>query len=97
MLGSTYIEDKAIFVWLQLPGQEEPRAYVIAWSRRLAEQLSKARQRGEERGEAVRMRKPFEATRDESEPTFFAEPQHALPEKAVAEEGPVIYQRPENN
>src|SRR5690606_27853065 len=46
VLGSTFIEDKAIFVWLQLPGMEEPRAYVIAWSRRLAEQLAGARQDG---------------------------------------------------
>jgi hypothetical protein len=96
VLGSSFIEGKAIFVWLQLPDQEEPRAYVIVWSQRLAEQLSQARQEGEERGEPVRMRKPFEADRDESEPTFFAEPQHALPEKATAQDGPLVFERPEN-
>ncbi|HEX7006953.1 MAG TPA: hypothetical protein VF274_07440 [Alphaproteobacteria bacterium] len=95
VLGSTFIEEKAIFVWLQLPGTDEPRAYVLAWSRDLAEQLSAARQAGEARGQPVRMRKPFEISRDESEPTFFAEPQQALPEKTVAEEGPLRFQRPE--
>jgi hypothetical protein len=98
VLGATFIEGKAIYLWLQLPGQEEPRAYVMAWSRPLAEQLTKARREGEGSGQPVRMRKPFEGDRDEeSEPTFFAEPQPALPEKAGVEEGPLVFQRPENS
>ena len=96
VLGATYIEGKAIFIWLQLPGTEEPRAYVMGWSQRLAEQLTQARRESEGRGEPVRMRKPFETERDESEPTFFAEPQKALPEKAAADGGPMVFQRPEN-
>ena len=42
------------------------------------------------------MRKPFETDRDETEPTFYAEPQKALPEKAAAEERPLVFQRPDS-
>jgi hypothetical protein len=100
VLGATFVEDKAIYLWLQLPGQEEPRAYVMPWSRPLAEQLTKARRQGEGSGQPVRMRKPFEGAHDDddqSEPTFFADPQPALPEKAAAEDGPLVFQRPENS
>jgi hypothetical protein len=94
VLGATFVEDKAIYVWLVLPGEDEPRAYVLPWSRPLAEQLTKARRESEGKGEPVRMRKPFESSRDDSEATFYAEPQKALPEKAAADEAPMVFQRP---
>ncbi|MGE5147619.1 MAG: hypothetical protein ACM3N5_12780 [Candidatus Eiseniibacteriota bacterium] len=97
VLGATFVENKAIFVWLVLPGVEEPRAYVLPWSKPLAEQLTKAQRDSEGHGEPVRMRKPFESERDDSEKTFYADPQRALPEKTAAQEqAPLVYQRPDN-
>jgi hypothetical protein len=69
---------------------------VLPWSRRLAEQLTSARRESEGHGQPMRMRKPFDADRDESEQTFFAEPQQAPPEKAAADDGPLVFQRPDN-
>jgi hypothetical protein len=102
VIGAAMIEDKAIFVWLQLPGQDEPRAYVLPWSKPLAKQLAGARRDGEGRGTPVRMRKPFEGAQDDddSEPTFLADPQPALPDKAAAGEGeggPLVFQRPDSS
>jgi hypothetical protein len=97
VVGATMVEDQAIFVWLQLPGQDEPRAYVLPWSKPLAKQLAGARQDSESRGQPVRMRKPFEGMHDDddSEPTFYTDPQPAPPDKAASQEdGPLVFQQP---
>ena len=81
VLGSSMVEDQAIYLWLQLDGVKEPRAYVLPWDRRTAEQLQKAARAAAERQSAVRMRLPFEPTLDDREPRFYALPQPALPPK----------------
>ena len=81
VLGSSVAEDRAIYLWLQLDGVSEPRAYVLPWDQRAAEQLQKAAREAAERQAAVRMRLPFEPTLDDREPRFYALPQPALPPK----------------
>ena len=84
VIGSTVDESRAIYVWLQLDGVAEPRAYALPWDRRVAEQLQSAARAAAERQSAVRMRLPFESTLDGREPRFYALPQPALPPKDVA-------------
>ena len=84
---------RGIFLWLQLDGIEEPRSYVLPWSRELAQQLQDALQEAEERESGVRMRLPFEQSLDDREPRFYALPQPALPPKDQLD-GPQIYEQP---
>lgn len=81
VLGSSIEEGKALHLWLRLEGVPEPRAYVLPWDRRLAEQLQAASRAAEAQGSAVRMRLPFEPSLDDREPRFHAPPQPALPPK----------------
>jgi hypothetical protein len=84
VVGSTLDESRAIYVWLQLDGVAEPRAYALPWDKRVAEQLQTAARAAAERQSAVRMRLPFEATLDNREPRFYALPQPQLPPKDAA-------------
>lgn len=85
VLASTVREGKGIYLWLQLPDVEEPRAYVLPWSREVAEQLQKALEEAEESQGAVGMRLPFEPSLDDREPRFYALPQPALPQKDLSD------------
>lgn len=81
VLGSSMVEDEAIYVWLQLVGVGEPRAYRLPWDQRTAEQLQAATRSAAEQQTALRMRMPFEKSLDDREPRFYALPQPALPPK----------------
>jgi hypothetical protein len=94
VLASTIREDEGIYLWLQLSEAPEPRAYLLPWSRELAEELQAAQRAAEQEGSDVRMRLPFEPSLDAREPKFYALPQPALPPKDHAEPGPQLYQPP---
>jgi hypothetical protein len=95
VLGSTIDEGKNIFVWLQMPGGNEPRAYALPWSRDVAEQLQEAQREAQAGGTAVLMRTPFEPSWDTREPRFYAAPQPAMPPKDWQPgPPPVVYQHP---
>jgi hypothetical protein len=81
VLGNLLEEERRIYLWLQLDGTAEPRAYALPWDRRLAEQLQKAEREAQEKQTALRMRLPFEPSLDDREPRFYALPQPALPPK----------------
>lgn len=89
VLGSAAVEDEAIYVWLQLDGVGEPRAYRLPWDKRAAEQLQEAARSAAEQQTALRMRMPFEKSLDDREPRFYALPQPALPPKDGAGPPPV--------
>ncbi len=74
-------EGEAIYLWLRFDDSPEPRAYVLPWSREIAEQLQQATRQAAAEGTEVRMRRPFESAPDANEPVFYAEPQPALPPK----------------
>ena len=81
VLGNSMIEDQAIYLWLQLDGVKEPRAYELPWDRRTAEQLQTAARAAAEQQSALRMRLPLEKSLDDRDPRFYALPQPALPPK----------------
>jgi hypothetical protein len=74
-------EGRRIFLWLALNGIDEPRAYVMPWSREAAQQLQDAQEQAAEEGGEVRMRMPFERSLEDTERMFYAEPQPAPPAK----------------
>lgn len=95
VLGSSIKEDQAIYLWLQIDSAEEPRAYVLPWNRRMAEELQEAARQAEEARSALRMRLPFEPSLDEREPRFYALPQPALPPKDQLDPPPAqLFQPP---
>jgi hypothetical protein len=81
VLGASIREGEGIYLWLQFPGIPEPRAYVLPWDRKLAQQLQEARRQAERNGSGLAMRMPFERSWDDREPKFYALPQPALPPK----------------
>jgi hypothetical protein len=81
VLGNAMVEDQAIYLWLQLDGVQEPRAYELPWDRRTAEQLQNAARDAAERQTALRMRLPFEKSLDDRDPRFYPLPQPGLPPK----------------
>lgn len=91
VLSSLMKENEGIYLWLQLPDVEEPRAYKLPWSEETAKQLHKANQEAEAKGTEVQMKKPFETTVDNREAVFYAAPQVAPPPKAAPEEQPIVF------
>lgn len=81
VLGASMHEDQAIYLWLQLDDAAAPRAYVLPWDLAAAKGLQQAMRRADEAGTSVRMRRPFDAEAERTEPLFYAEPQPALPPK----------------
>jgi hypothetical protein len=81
VLASSLEENERIFLWLQLEHRPEPRAFQLPWNRTMAEQLQGASEEARRQAAALRMRLPYDASLDRSEPLFYVEPQEALPEK----------------
>ena len=94
VVASRLVEDRGIYLWLQLPDVFEPRAYVLPWDRASAEELQQAMRQAEQRGSAVQMRLPFEPSLEDREPKFYALPQPALPPKDLVQPPPEFYQPP---
>jgi alkylation response protein AidB-like acyl-CoA dehydrogenase len=92
VLGSRISEGDGIYLWLQINGVREPRAYVLPWDRDLAEQLQTAQREAEENQTQLQMRMPFEHSLDDQEPKFYAMPQPRLPSKDELEP-PQTYSR----
>jgi hypothetical protein len=93
VLAGRIREDEGIYLWLELPGTPEPRAYRLPWDRERAQELQDALRAAGERGADVKVRRPFGAAAAPSaaaggdpagaaeEPMFYPEPQPPLPEK----------------
>jgi hypothetical protein len=94
VLSAVPVEDEAIYLWLDMPGAPEPRAYVLPWSLQQALQLQKATSEAEANGTGVRMSLPFEGGLDSREPKFYAMPQPALPAKDYEGDMPLVYRQP---
>jgi hypothetical protein len=94
VLASSIQEGKGIYLWLKLAEVDEPRAYVLPWSRELAEELQKATREAQSAEGGVGMRLPFEPSLEDREPKFYALPQPALPPKDLATPPAQRYQAP---
>ena len=81
VLGASWREDEAIYLWLRFDDALEPRAYVLPWSRTKAQQLQGAMRQANANASSVRMRRLSESSQDSDESVFYAEPQPALPAK----------------
>ncbi|GBD41268.1 hypothetical protein HRbin39_00647 [bacterium HR39] len=86
-------EGEGIYLWLQLGGVPEPRAYVLPWDRRTAEELLRAAREAEERRSGLAVRLPFEPSLEDREPRFYPLPQPALPPKEMLDP-PAWFRRP---
>jgi|EndMetStandDraft_8_1072994.scaffolds.fasta_scaffold96745_2 hypothetical protein len=96
VLSGVPVENEAIYLWLTAPGSSEPRAYVLPWSQRAAQQLQDATGKAEADGTAVEMAMPSEAGLDTGRPMFYAKPQPALPVKDYRSPAasPLVYTQP---
>jgi hypothetical protein len=95
VIGATLREGEAIYVWLEVPGADMPRAYALPWDLQMAQQLQNAMQEGQAKGTDVQMSMPFDPGLDEREPKFYAAPQQALPDKNYSGGNKtIVYQQP---
>ncbi len=94
VIASTIREDEAIYLWLQIDGVEEPRAYALPWSRRVAEQLQDATREAESTQTELLAQFPFEPDQDEHEKLFYAMPQVLPPPKDPVPDSPLVYAQP---
>lgn len=88
--GTVIRENEAIYVWIQLPDENKPRAYELAWNEQTAIALHKAQQSAESEGSEVHMRRPFRDNQERSEPRFYNPPPPASPPKQVAADNPTV-------
>ena len=92
LLGASTREGEAIYVWLQIPGLDEPRAYTMPWNREVAQQLESANREARANRPVVRVRRPFgEATRGaRDQSVFYAAPRKARQLKALETQDTVV-------
>ena len=81
VVGSQLREGEAIYLWIELPDTDEPRAYRLPWIQELAKQLHGAQRDAQTRGTKVKMRLPFKDRTEDQEMLFYAQPQPPLPPK----------------
>lgn len=81
VIAATMIEGEAIYLWLRVPQDSEPRSYRMPWSEEAARQLAEAQHAAESNGREVMMRKPFQSMQGAERPIFYPEPQPPLPAK----------------
>jgi hypothetical protein len=94
VLAASLREGDAIYLWLQTDAASAPRAYILPWSAKTAQQLQTAMQQAQDSGAAVRMAMQSDGGTDDREPKFYAEPQRPLPDKNYAADGTLIVERP---
>ena len=96
VIGSYLKESDGIYVWLQLPGSDEPRYYKLPWDEKVAKALQAAIAENErQHGSGVGMTLPFERSWDREDPKFYALPQPKLPDKPGERPPVIVYKAPE--
>lgn len=93
VLAAVPVENVAIYVWIGIPGEHEPRSYSLPWSQKTAQQLQDAMNKAEGDGTELRMGMQFDGVSDNSEPMFYAAPQPPMPEKNYTAPVPTVPQR----
>ena len=96
VLGSYLKENDGVYLWLQLPGSNEPRYYKLPWDEKVAKSLQAAIAENESwHGSGVGMGLPFEQSWDREAPKFYALPQPKLPDKPGERPPVTVYKAPE--
>ena len=86
VLGAALREGHGIYVWLRMPGLEEPRYYVMPWELEIAEELQKAMREADRNRAGLLMRLPFEKSIEGRATTrFYAVPVPKLPDKPAGD------------
>jgi hypothetical protein len=83
VLSSVIKDGEDIFIWLKIPGVQEPRAYSLPWNEETAVQLHQAQSEAEEQGVEMTMSMPEGETLDTTEPVFKVNAPPPLPPKNV--------------
>jgi hypothetical protein len=98
VVGASMREGEAIFVWLEIPGEDEPRAYQLPWDLEAAQELQGAMAEAQASGTGVVMSDAsYDSGVDDREPMFYALPQPMLPAKDYGggmSPEPIIYEPP---
>ncbi len=82
VLAAALREGRGIYLWLRLPGVDEPRYYIMPWRQSVAEELQEAMRQAERNRSALMLRLPFEKSMEQRDaPRFYALPQPRLPDK----------------
>ncbi len=82
LLHASWEEEVALYILVEIPGVEEPRLYILPWSREDAEQFEQAMQEGEDNNEEVRIGNPFFNTDEEDrERLVYTSPAKPMPQK----------------
>src|SRR6476620_9109565 len=82
IIGSYLKENDGVYLWLQLPGLDEPRYYKLPWDEKVAKALQHAIAENERpHGSGVGIGQPFERSWDPEDPKFYPLPQAKLPDK----------------
>ena len=81
VLAHQLSEDQAIYLWIVLDDETEPRSYVLPWDEDQARQLHEAATSAKRIGTRVRMRGPFKQRQGNEKRVFHAEPQSKSPPK----------------
>jgi hypothetical protein len=84
VLSVSLDEPRAIYVWAKVPNEREPRAYVLPWDTKTAEQAQSALRQAEKNGSKVKLRPPEGSSTDNEPAMFYAEPQRPPPPKPTA-------------
>ncbi|MBI1779381.1 MAG: hypothetical protein HYR63_28955 [Proteobacteria bacterium] len=96
VIGSFIKESQGVYLWLQLPGIDEPRYYKLPWEEKTAKALQDAIDENTHRhGGGVAMAMPFEQGWDREDPKFYAMPQPKLPDKSGERPPVTVYKAPE--
>jgi len=90
VVASRLREGEAIYLWIEIPDSDEPRAYKLPWQQQMAKELFGAQREAEAMGTKVQMRLPFKDPEKALDPVFYAQPQPPLPSKQ-AEQAPGQY------
>ncbi len=85
VIGTHMREGEAIYVWLEMEGVNDPRAYVLPWDQQLAKQMHGAKREAESKGQPLMMGKPFQPSLEQRDKKFYAAPQQKMPPKTPAE------------
>jgi len=85
VLAASMHEGEAVYVWVKTASAPAPRAYVLPWDTRMAQQLQDAVQKRESSGAPVRMTVSPESGGNKGNPKFHPEPRK--PRAAKGTEG----------
>lgn len=94
VLGFKVVEDEAIYLLLDVPGDDRPTYYEMPYSDKAAEELESAAQEAQEEGTGIVMGMPFERSlENRDQPMFYTPPQPKLPDKPQPP-APEVFEQP---